>query len=259
MLTRPIDALHVVVPARNEQALIGRCLKTLGASRDRLRLVAPGLDVGITVVLDACTDRTGEVVARFADVTAVHGDAGRVGSARALGITSVAGRVAHPERTWILNTDADTVVPVSWLAAQRTLAVRGWDLVVGTVQPDPADLDARSWSAWRVRHRLGEGHEHVHGANLGFLLAAYQQVGGYEDVRVHEDVRLVRALRATGRPHLATARTIVTTSGRRSGRAPAGFAAYVDAVSAPVSVTPSPPDPAQAPTGHTSALAPTGR
>ena len=48
--------------------------------------------------------------------------------------------------------------------------------------------------------RSGDGHEHVHGANLGFTLAAYRAVGGFPHLPVHEDVELVRALRRLGRP-----------------------------------------------------------
>ena len=76
-------------------------------------------------------------------------------------------------------TDADTRVPPHWLAAQVRLAEEGADVVVGTVEPDPAELDQLALGHWRSRHDLREDHPHVHGANLGFTLAAYDRVGGF--------------------------------------------------------------------------------
>ena len=67
----------------------------------------------------------------------------------------------------------------------------------------------------------------MHGANLGFALAAYQRVGGFASLASGEDVDLVERLRAARVPWRATDRTRVLTSGRHLGRAEAGFAAYL--------------------------------
>jgi hypothetical protein len=133
---------------------------------------------------------------------------------------------------WIASTDADTVVPPHWLTAQAALAADGHGLVVGTVQPDPADLTAREQGLWLERHVLADGHEHVHGANLGFTLAAYRAVGGFAHLPVHEDVELVGRLRGSGVAWLAAGGLAAVTSGRRDARAPHGFAAYLDGLGA---------------------------
>ena len=108
------------------------------------------------------------------------------------------------------------------------MAGDGRDLVVGTVRPRPDDLDPSLLAAWRERHSTADGHEHIHGANLGFSLRAYRAVGGFAPLPTHEDIELVGAIRRAGFDALATGAIPVTTSGRHDGRAPDGFALYLD-------------------------------
>lgn len=230
MIARPpITGVRIVVPARDEEHLIRHCLDALARACAALR-VQGDVTCTTTVVLDVCRDRTRAVVAGYPEVAGVVSRAGAVGPARALGIESAC-RGDDPERTWIATTDADTVVPEHWLITQLELAQQ-FDLVVGTATPDLADLDAGTLARWRARHRLVEGHDHVHGANLGFLLAAYREAGGFEPLALDEDVRFVHAIRRSRRRHIATARTQVVTSGRRAARAAGGFGDYLDALRA---------------------------
>ena len=127
----------------------------------------------------------------------------------------------------VATTDADSVVPRHWLVGQLRLAARGAGLVVGTVQPQPADLGPEVLEAWRARHSTSDGHAHVHGANLGFTLPAYRAAGGFRPLAVHEDVALVEAMDRVGIERVATGALPVLTSGRHVGRAPDGFAAYL--------------------------------
>lgn len=219
--------MHVVVPVRDEELLLGRCLKSVRRAEARLRAERPEVATAVTVVLDRCLDGSEAVAAQHPSVHVLRLDAGRVGAARAYGVAAVIARCSPADRTWVANTDADSIVPDHWLVAQLALAESGIDAVVGTVGPDADDVDVVVLERWRVRHELGEDHSHVHGANLGFLLAAYVAAGGFLPVPVDEDVRLVASLRATGAIVCATSRIAVTTSGRRRGRAPGGFAAYL--------------------------------
>lgn len=232
-MTTP-EVLAVVVPARDEERLLPACLDSLAGAVEALAEARPAIASRVFVVLDSCGDGTADVVAGRRGVTAVPVAAGQVGAARAAGVGAAAAwaRGVDPSRTWIASTDADTVVPAHWLTAQVALAGDGHDLVVGTVLPDPRDLTDREHALWRERHALGDGHEHVHGANLGFTLAAYRGVGGFPHLPVHEDVELVRALRASGVPWIAAGGLAAVTSGRREGRAPQGFAAYLDGLGA---------------------------
>ena len=76
----------------------------------------------------------------------------------------------------------------------------------GPVRPDLAHVEPTLYRRWLRRHELGPGHPHVHGANLGFSLAAYHQVGGFPHHACGEDVELVRRLRLAGLPVEATGR-----------------------------------------------------
>ncbi|MEJ7831409.1 MAG: glycosyltransferase [Nocardioides sp.] len=221
-----LRALAVVVPAHNEQDLLGRCLVAVAESVEMLTSRYPDLVVLTVVVLDRCRDRSGEI-ARLAGARTLAVNAGAVGPARRAGVdwaTSLIGRVP-PESVWIANTDADSVVPVDWLVRQVAAAEVGDRLVVGAVLPDPEDLPPATHAAWRILHRSPGVGAHVHGANLGFTLDAYRAVDGFSAVAEHEDRILVDSLLSLGVTPQPGAE--VLTSGRRHGRAPGGFSRYL--------------------------------
>ena len=224
----------MVIPARDEEELLPGCLDSVARALTALRTAQPGIDARVVVVLDSCQDTSAEVVARRAGVTAVAVHVGSVGAARAAGVESAAAWASRlgPGELWVATTDADSTVPPDWLVNQVRLASEGRDLVVGTVRPVPGDLTADELDAWWARHSLADGHDHVHGANLGFSLAAYRSVGGFRPIPVHEDVELVGAMRRAGCSWVAPGGPSVTTSGRRTSRAPEGFAAYLDGLGA---------------------------
>lgn len=229
-----LAVVHVVVPARNEERLLPRHLAAMEAAIAAVRRTRPGLVVRATVVLDSCTDRSAELVARHPGFDAVPVVSGIVGAVRARGVQHArecAAGVEHA-RVWVANTDADTFVPEQWLVRQVELAEQGQQLVVGTVVPAADDLAPGVLATWLRQHHLVEGHPHVHGANLGFTLAAHDAVGGFAPVATGEDVDLVARMRAQGLAWRSTTRIQVTTSGRTVSRAPAGFAAYLLALAA---------------------------
>ena len=217
----------VVIPARNEEALLPRCLASVAAAVLALQAEAPAR-VSIAVVLDSCTDDSAAAAAEAGrrmglELHLLETDAGNVGAARALGVDAVRRLGAG----WIANTDADTVVPANWVLTQHQLAAAGYGLILGTVVPDAADLTAEHLSIWHSQHSLTEGHPHVHGANLGFSADAYTAAGGFAPGAVHEDVQLAERIKATGLPWIATDWIRAVTSGRRDGRAPEGFSSFL--------------------------------
>lgn len=233
-----IDVVHVVVPARNEERLLPRCLDSIEVAVSLLQAQRPQLTVTVCVVLDGCTDRSETLVRRRSTVRSLTINSRSAGAARRHGLNDLVRRTPDRLRptTWVANTDADTVVPPHWLTRQVALAETGIQLVVGTVVPDAADLDGSVLAEWWARHDLGEAHPYVHGANLGFTLAAYLSVGGYLALPEHEDVTLVRALRDAGVRWCATDTTRVLTSGRQLGRTPGGFGRYLHHLTLPATV-----------------------
>ena len=63
-----IEHVVVVVPARDEEALVGRCLGSLQSARQAARAVRPDLTVDLVLVLDRCTDGTRSVALGHLDV-----------------------------------------------------------------------------------------------------------------------------------------------------------------------------------------------
>ncbi len=232
-MSRSIEVVHVVVPARDEAARLPSLLASVEAAALHLLAHRGDVEVRVTVVLDTCVDSSRCVLRCHPWVDVVTVDSGVVGNVRARGVERArAMAIGHPaDQVWIACTDADGTVPPHWLSEQLRFAEQGHDLVVGAVHPDPSDLAPEVVAAWWERHRLHEGHRHVHGANLGLTLAAYDLVGGFAPLRTGEDVRLVADLQAAGVRWVSTARNLVVTSGRRVARAPQGFAGYLQALS----------------------------
>jgi glycosyltransferase involved in cell wall biosynthesis len=234
-----VTAVAVVIPAHDEEALIGRCLSSVTRAVDTARACLPDLRASVVVVLDACGDSTPAQVRRW-PVETVTIAARRVGTARRVGVTRALEALdAQPAETWIAMTDADTVVPRDWITHQLDLMDAGIDLILGTVRPDFADLSARHVAHWRATHPRGLPAGNVHGANLGVRASTYLAAGGIPDLVEHEDVALVRAARAVGaRDHVSDAHE-VETSGRFTGRTPGGYAAFLRRMHARIDGSPA--------------------
>ena len=206
--------LGVVVPAHDEEDVIGACLESLLIASRSPRLV--GEPVIVVVALDACQDATEAIAHRWGAAT-VAVSARNVGIARACGARHALAAGAR----WLAFTDADSVVSPDWLSAQLD---QGCDAVCGTVE-------VRDWGEYGERLRLhhlqhytdADGHRHIHGANLGVTADAYRQVGGFQPIVSSEDVALVKALECSGASIAWSAAPRVVTSARRVYRAPGGF------------------------------------
>ncbi len=223
-----IRHVEVVVPARNEQAHIGACLHSLRGSIAVLNAENPLVTGGITVVLNDCADGTLDVVGEFG-VRILTSGADSVGAVRQLGTADAINRARHAgvdtAELWIACTDADTVVPADWLHRQIEFADSGLDAVIGTVTP--GDVSPAIYESWLRHHDLTEGHDHVHGANLGFRADIYLRAGGFRDAESREDVGLVERIRAHTARWVATHQTSVLTSGRTESRVNGGFGTYI--------------------------------
>jgi glycosyltransferase involved in cell wall biosynthesis len=217
------ETVVVVVPAHNEEAAIGACARHILASFEEAR--CDGL---IVVAADRCDDATEEHARATlgAHGIVLRGAWGSAGGARAAGVAGALDRVAG-DRTWIANTDADTTVPRDWIAHQLRHARQGAAAVAGIVDvasfnEHPPPTGSRFRRFYAIPHDAPHGH--VHGANFGIDAAAYLACGGWRDVSVGEDHLLWNEVRAQGYRTVSCSRLVVTTSGRRYGRAVGGFA-----------------------------------
>lgn len=228
-MTSPYDPWHIaiMIPARNEEALLPRCLHSIAAAR---ALLPAHITSDVIVISDGSTDRTVEVAQSILgpDGIVLSGDAGCVGIARAMAASVALTR--NPltlDRCWLANTDADCDVPSTWLLDHLRIARSGVTAVAGIVDvhdfSEHLPIVEERFRQTYLTHSDGT-HPHVHGANLGVRADSYVCAGGWSALHTAEDHDLWHRLHATGCTRLSDSTLQVITSGRRVGRAPLGFA-----------------------------------
>lgn len=219
--------ISVLVPARNEEELLPRCLYSIQLARQNLPRTVTS---DVIVVSDCSQDQTSTVAKTILKDSGLvlETNSGVVGSARAVAATAAIERYCGPlNRCWLANTDADCEVPADWLVSHIDFAERGFRAVAGVVDVD-SFVEHWEWVEERFRltyliHADGS-HPHVHGANLGVRADAYLDVGGWSQMPSAEDHDLWNRLHHEGHMRVSDAALKVITSGRRIGRAPSGFA-----------------------------------
>jgi hypothetical protein len=125
-------------------------------------------------------------------------------------------------------------VDADWLVRQTNADA---DMVLGVVRVAnwrhfSASSVRRYLAAYRAKSRRHDGgHDHVHGANMGFRADVYWELGGFATLASEEDVDLVHRFEEAGRSIHRDVGISVVTSARSEGRAPRGFASYLRSVS----------------------------
>jgi len=242
MTPSPHPALKacVVVPARNEEALISSCLRALATQTG-----IEAHEYEVLLVLDQCTDLT-EVRAREASKSHprlrlhyLDGPGEGSGAARRIGMDAACARllrVGRPEGL-IACTDADTMVAHDWLATQLGAVSRGARAIGGRIELAddgslPEGVSAGLAEHGRIRHerllsdpnRLGRAeHWQFSGASLSLKAEVYRMVGGLEPLTDLEDEHLEAVLGEHGIPIDRLLCVRVTTSPRLTGRATRGL------------------------------------
>ncbi len=230
-----ITAVGVVVPARNERARIGACMQSI---QQALLALPTALEHAVCVVLDRCTDDTAGVVGTIAGTTPgwvceASDRAMSIGALRHQGSLTILRQLRQhrPNHVWLLNTDADTVVPPNWAVDHCRYATRGAGAVAGIADLHGfAHLHPRAATAYRAlirRMRHENVHTQVYGANLGVRADAYLAVGGFHPTCSGEDADLVERLELAGFEVARPVEVRVATSARLQGRAPAGLASLL--------------------------------
>ncbi len=215
----------VVVPAHDEEDSIGPCVTSVLRA-----LESAAQEPWIVVVADACSDATEERAwAALRGVgEVVRSSAQSVGVSRGRGTERLLGRLGPDHRwQWLLNTDADTTVPLDWVSTQLEFASDGALAVAGVVTVRSFEEHGPGAAAtFRETYELRPDgtHPHVHGANLGMRADVYRAVGGWSELGLAEDHCIWNRIQSGGWRAVSSTRSVVTTSGRAFGRAPGGFA-----------------------------------
>ena len=193
--------VSVIIPAHNEEKLLGATLRTLAASA-----AASGEPYEIIVVDDSSTDRTAEV-ARDHGARVVAVNVRQIAAARNAGAREASGEL-------LVFVDADTLVPDAVLR-QAIAAWRGGAVGGGAMAtfPEGTALWARTMIAgtcWFMRK--------VRWAPGCFVFArrdAFARVGGFDErFYASEEIHFSRALKKRGRFAIVTDR--VSTSARKA-------------------------------------------
>src|SRR5579859_3658983 len=194
--TQPEVTVHVIIPARNEEDCLGRCLNSLVGQK--------GIDFRITVVDDGSTDRTRAIAGGFPEVQVLSAEEpppGVMGKCNAL-ITGASGSTAK----WLLFTDADTFhYPGSLAAAVREAEERGVDLLSYSPEQEVRSFAERILMplvfADLVRtyppERVNDPQDPTVAANGQYILvrrSVYEELGEHQCVadKLLEDVELAR-------------------------------------------------------------------
>ncbi len=90
--------ISVVIPAHNEEQYIQRCLQSI-----QRQIIPTELNVQIIVVLNRCTDRTGEIAQNFGAKILCE-DSKNLSAIKNKG-------VQHADTEWVVTIDAD-----SWMS-----------------------------------------------------------------------------------------------------------------------------------------------
>ncbi|SEP97720.1 glycosyltransferase [Microlunatus flavus] len=225
----------VAVPARDEEDAIEACLAAVVAALEVARTTGRVARVRVAVAAHRCRDATAErarTLLRASGLEHVVVDDERsstVGEVRSA-LVRAALRTApglEVDRTWLLSTDADTVVGPDWVTGLLDVAARtGADLVAGFVALDGWRPDRHAAAAYDEILQAGltaEGHRHVWAANLAVSAAAFEAAGGFPSVVHGEERVLAEHVAAAGGLVVGSLSPVVMTSARMPGRAAHGL------------------------------------
>jgi Glycosyl transferase family 2 len=221
---RATSFVGIVVPVHDEEERLPAALEGVERAVDAL---PPAISCRVAVVLDDCSDGSAAVAQAWAGRVAalvVAGEYRSVGAARRAGSQALLSSrpAAHPATIWLATTDADSRVPHDWLTVQLEAYRCGSDLWAGRVRVVEESPVARKWKETYAAERRP-----IHGASLGFSGSLYEHIGGFRPLRSGEDRDFHQRAVAAGFRVTYDLRAAVTTSARRRGRAPGGFASVL--------------------------------
>jgi hypothetical protein len=198
----PTPVVSVIVPARNEEDCLGRCLQSL--------VTQEGVEFEVIVVDDHSTDRTGQIARSFQAVWVLESGPlpeGWTGKSHALncGVKRARGR-------WFLFTDADTCHKAGSLARAFTeVRERGADLLSYSPEQEVCTLLEKAvmpviFAELAVTYRpaeVSDPRSSAAAANGQYVLVtrqAYEAAGGHAAVAgvILEDVALARRVKESG-------------------------------------------------------------
>lgn len=164
------SAVSVIVPVRDGEATIGRCLEAIFASTEKPREVL--------VIDDGCTDGTVDIAGRFPCRVIRAPGSGGVAAARNFGASQASGDI-------LFFTDADVILePGAVAAAGRALREGGLDVAVGLQSAvcefrNGTSVYKNLWLRWTYRKRAGH-FSVLYSSAVAIRKSAFEKVDGFD-------------------------------------------------------------------------------
>jgi glycosyltransferase involved in cell wall biosynthesis len=196
----------IVIPARNEEALIGRCLESI----QRAAVAYPG-QVEILVVLNRCTDRTGPIALQ-AGARTIEENARNLAAVRNSG-------ARHASGTILVTIDADSTMSSNALAEVDRAVSSGKTVGGGTlIFPERYSAGIVATFLMFLPFLLVNP---ISGGLLWCLREDFEAIGGFDErLASAEDVDFAIRLKAYGkrqrRPFSTLWRAHIVTSCRKA-------------------------------------------
>lgn len=201
--------VSVIIPAYNEEKLIGRCLKSILEAE-----VPAGMEREVIVINNASIDKTKAIASGFSGVRVVDEMQKGLTKARQAGLKASSGEL-------LIYFDADTIVPQNWFKELADIYSKNPDIVgaSGPYYYEHLNCFERfiyydgfhilfGWLPWQKGFLLG--------GNFSVKREVLEKIGGFDiDIAFYgEDTNLTRRVSEYG-PIKVTKKLAVVTSPRR--------------------------------------------
>jgi glycosyltransferase involved in cell wall biosynthesis len=182
--------MSVIIPALNEEAMIGKCLESLAESHYPLDAIE------VILVDNGSTDRTLEIARSFSTrlrLTILQRPGVNISALRNLGAAAAKGEV-------LAFLDADCAVPANWIEnAASNVASDSAGVIGGNITvPEDSGWVARTW--FQVAYAPKDGEvAYVPSGNMLMKSSTFMQIGGFnESIKTSEDCELCFRARGEG-------------------------------------------------------------
>jgi glycosyltransferase involved in cell wall biosynthesis len=184
----PEPDVSVIIPALNEEKVIGNCLEALR------KMDAASVTFEVIIVDNGSTDRTAQIVNRFStslNLRVLEKRGVHISALRNLGASQAQGEI-------LAFLDADCLVPSNWLIqALKHLGEDNQSIVGARYRiPERSSWIARTWSQQRETKRR-ELVSYVPSGDLILSRSNFFEIGGFdEQLETNEDYEFCQRARA---------------------------------------------------------------
>lgn len=185
-------AFSIIIPAKNEQAMIGQCLESL------TRMTCPLEQFEVILVDNGSDDRTIEIARSYSDrlnLLILENTVGRISRLRNIGAAQARGEV-------LAFLDADCAVDADWAEHIQRSFRRSDTGILGAHYriPPASSWVARVWDRYHQASKEGDV-SHVPAGNLLIRRDDFVAVRGFdESIQTNEDYEICCRAREAGMP-----------------------------------------------------------